>query len=85
MLDFQGLRGGGSGRRKTIRGRAITGQLEGLEGRQLLSAFQATYEVSQDWGTGFQAEIQVKNTGTEPIQNWSLAFDYPARTWLPAL
>ncbi|MER7833046.1 cellulase family glycosylhydrolase [Streptomyces sp. NPDC095602] len=31
----------------------------------------------QDWGTGFNADVTVHNTGTRPIQGWRLDFAFP--------
>jgi endoglucanase len=38
-------------------------------------ACQVTYAVN-DWGGGFTATVTVKNTGTSPINGWTLAFSY---------
>lgn len=29
-----------------------------------------------DWGSGFQGEIRITNSGTQPINGWTLAFDF---------
>ncbi|HRF59995.1 MAG TPA: cellulose binding domain-containing protein [Fimbriimonadaceae bacterium] len=34
------------------------------------------FRVTQDWTSGFQAEITIRNGGTTPIQDWTLEFDY---------
>lgn len=34
------------------------------------------YVTSQDWGSGFQGEIKITNTGTQAINGWTLAFDF---------
>lgn len=31
-----------------------------------------------DWGSGFQGDIYIVNTGANPIENWELAFDWSA-------
>ncbi len=51
---------------------------EALEARCLLSAVSATYQVTQDWGSGFQASITVSNPQPVPVNNWRLEFDYAA-------
>lgn len=33
-------------------------------------------QVTTDWGTGFQAEVQVRNTGSTTINHWIMEFDY---------
>ncbi|GAA3387349.1 hypothetical protein GCM10017752_03040 [Streptomyces roseoviridis] len=35
-----------------------------------------TYRL-QDWGTGFNADVTVRNTGTRPVQGWRLDFAFP--------
>ncbi|MGP4112797.1 cellulase family glycosylhydrolase [Streptomyces sp. 4N509B] len=35
------------------------------------------YRVVNDWGSGFQGEITIRNTGDETISGWSLAFAFP--------
>src|SRR5262245_43103667 len=37
------------------------------------------FKVDTDWGSGFQATISITNTGTTPINDWKLAFDFPYR------
>lgn len=33
------------------------------------------YSTISDWGTGFQGQITITNTGAQAISNWTLAFD----------
>jgi hypothetical protein len=49
-----------------------------LEERSVPAGVLATYAVTQDWGSGFQAQMSLVNQQTTPINNWQLAFDYPA-------
>lgn len=35
------------------------------------------YKVSSDWGSGFNADMTIKNTGTSAINGWTLEFDSP--------
>ncbi|MFE6974122.1 glycoside hydrolase family 9 protein [Streptomyces sp. NPDC057682] len=35
-----------------------------------------TYRVSQAWGSGFTADVSVRNTGTDPLDGWELGFDF---------
>jgi chitinase len=35
-----------------------------------------TFSVSSNWGDGYNFSIIMKNTGTTPIKNWKLEFDY---------
>ncbi|CAL9588971.1 cellulose binding domain-containing protein [Streptomyces sp. enrichment culture] len=41
---------------------------------------QATYQKVQDWGSGFTGQWTVKNTGTTPINGWTVSWDFPAGT-----
>lgn len=34
-----------------------------------------------NWGTGYVGSLDVTNTGTEPVTDWTLAFEFP-RPWL---
>src|SRR5262249_18423675 len=31
---------------------------------------------TSDWGTGFTADLTVRNTGSSPLANWTVQFDY---------
>ncbi|GAA0462841.1 glycoside hydrolase family 18 chitinase [Streptomyces sp. NPDC046215] len=44
----------------------------------------ATFAKTSDWGTGFQAEWTVRNTGTTPISAWTVEWDFPATTTVGA-
>ena len=35
-------------------------------------------EVSQDWGSGFQAGIELQNLDVEAVNDWTISFDYGA-------
>ncbi|HVE16129.1 MAG TPA: glycoside hydrolase family 9 protein, partial [Chthoniobacterales bacterium] len=37
------------------------------------------FRILSDWGSGYQAEVVIKNTGGEPIPNWSLRFTLPGQ------
>lgn len=50
--------------------------LESLDSRVMLSGVQATYAVTQDWGSGFQAQISLMNSNPTSVPNWKLEFDY---------
>ncbi|MCG7527355.1 glycoside hydrolase family 9 protein [Streptomyces sp. OfavH-34-F] len=39
-------------------------------------ACRVSYRVSQAWGTGFTADVTVKNTGSTPLDGWRLVFDF---------
>ncbi len=39
------------------------------------SGYTAEFNVTNDWNTGFQAEVSITNTSTEPIEAWTLLFD----------
>ncbi len=38
--------------------------------------YQAEYHLDSNWGSGFIATISIHNTGSEPIADWTLAFDF---------
>lgn len=51
--------------------------LEALEERLVPSAaVLANYAVSNDWGSGLQAQITLTNNQATSVPNWNLSFDY---------
>ena len=44
------------------------------------STCAVTYDVSDGWGSGFVANVSITNTGSAPIDGWSLAFNFPGST-----
>ncbi|MGW1075218.1 glycosyl hydrolase family 18 protein [Streptomyces sp. NPDC002537] len=48
------------------------------------AAATATFVKTSDWGTGFQAEWTVKNTGTTTVNAWTVEWDFPATTTVGA-
>ncbi|PHQ49205.1 hypothetical protein BLA24_24370 [Streptomyces cinnamoneus] len=40
----------------------------------------ATFVKTSDWGTGFQAQWTVKNTGSTPLDGWTVEWDFPSST-----
>ncbi|MEU4201608.1 cellulose binding domain-containing protein, partial [Streptomyces sp. NPDC026294] len=40
----------------------------------------ATYTKVSDWGTGFQGQWTVKNTGTTTLNGWTVEWDFPSGT-----
>ncbi|MBD0269924.1 MAG: glycoside hydrolase family 9 protein, partial [Cyanobacteria bacterium Co-bin8] len=36
-----------------------------------------SFAVTNDWGTGFTADLTIRNTGTTPINGWTLNFNAP--------
>ena len=38
-----------------------------------------TFLNTSDWGTAFNGEIDIKNTGTTPVNNWQLSFTFPGQ------
>ncbi|MEU1088109.1 glycoside hydrolase family 18 chitinase [Streptomyces sp. NPDC005576] len=40
----------------------------------------AAYVKKSDWGTGFEGQWTVKNTGTTALSSWTIEWDYPAGT-----
>lgn len=55
----------------------LTG-VEALEGRAVLTAVVPVWSVTQDWGSGFQGQIQLTNKDTVPIPDWTVQFDLAA-------
>lgn len=39
-------------------------------------AYEIAYEIYNDWGTGFNGAITIKNISEEVIEDWKLAFDF---------
>ncbi|KAB8145977.1 endoglucanase [Chloroflexia bacterium SDU3-3] len=39
-------------------------------------ACQVTYTITNQWNTGFQADVTIKNTGTSAISGWTLAWTF---------
>jgi aryl-phospho-beta-D-glucosidase BglC (GH1 family) len=37
-----------------------------------------TYRISSNWGTGFGAQVEIRNPGSSPLQDWVLQFDLPS-------
>ncbi|WP_052380355.1 cellulose binding domain-containing protein [Paenibacillus camerounensis] len=40
------------------------------------NGFDVEFQVISDWGSGYNGQLSIINTGTSAIENWSLAFDY---------
>ncbi|MDF6044907.1 glycoside hydrolase family 18 chitinase [Streptomyces sp. JH14] len=40
----------------------------------------ATYVKKSDWGTGFEGQWTVKNTGTTSLSSWTIEWDFPSGT-----
>jgi len=51
---------------------------ESLEARALLAVVVPGYEVTQDWGSGFQGSLTLENRDVEAVENWTVSFDYDA-------
>ncbi|MGV4891262.1 glycosyl hydrolase family 18 protein [Streptomyces viridosporus] len=47
---------------------------------QAADSATATYTKTQDWGSGFEGKWTVKNTGTTPLNSWTVEWDFPAGT-----
>ncbi|MEU6275716.1 cellulase family glycosylhydrolase [Streptomyces populi] len=41
------------------------------------SGCRATYKVSSDWGSGFNADITVTNTGASATRSWQVTWEWP--------
>ena len=51
---------------------------ESLEQRAMMAVVAPAYEVCQDWGSGFQAGIELQNQDVEAVNDWTISFDYGA-------
>ena len=51
---------------------------ESLEQRAMMAVVAPAYEVTQDWGSGFQAEIELQNLDVEAVNDWTISFNYGA-------
>lgn len=40
------------------------------------NGFQVIFKLQDYWGSGFNANVKIKNTGDTAIENWTLYFDY---------
>ena len=78
LFSRSGQSGAKAGRRG---GRSSRLQLEvtGLDERVLLTGVAAAYSVANDWGSGYQAQISLKNTDATAVNNWVLKFDLPGQ------
>ncbi|MGW5051899.1 cellulose binding domain-containing protein [Actinokineospora sp. NPDC004072] len=44
------------------------------------STCRVVFSDANDWGNGYVGSIDITNTGTRPVENWTLAFTWPT-TW----
>ena len=51
---------------------------ESLEQRTLLAVVAPAYEVVNDWGSGFEATVELQNLDSRTVDNWTVSFDYAA-------
>ncbi|MFL6073565.1 MAG: cellulose binding domain-containing protein [Mycobacteriales bacterium] len=42
------------------------------------AAVTVAYTKTQDWGTGFQAQVTITNSGTAALSSWKVEYDFPA-------
>ena len=42
----------------------------------LAAGVVASYSLTQDWGSGFQAQIQLTNQQATSVPNWQVQFDF---------
>ncbi|MFF3060593.1 glycosyl hydrolase family 18 protein [Streptomyces sp. NPDC057909] len=47
---------------------------------QAATSATATYVKKSDWGTGFEGQWTVKNTGTTALSSWTIEWDFPSGT-----
>jgi endoglucanase len=41
------------------------------------AACHVSYSIVDDWGTGFEANLEIENTGTTNLTNWTLVWTFP--------
>ena len=72
--------GGTSGTGTSGTGTSGTGtsSTAGTTGGTTTPAGQVSYSVTSNWGSGFGAQVEIRNPGTTAIQNWTLEFTLPA-------
>ncbi len=69
----------GPSHRVALNQRTWQSGLEALERRDLLTiAVTPTFTVTQDWGSGYQAQLRLDNRDTVSLTPWKLEFDSPA-------
>ncbi|MFM7149243.1 MAG: cellulose binding domain-containing protein, partial [Gemmataceae bacterium] len=51
-------------------------QIESLEQRLTPSGFQVDYRVTNNWGSGLQGQMQIRNEEVAGLSGWTLEFDY---------
>jgi len=44
----------------------------------MMAVVAPAYEITQDWGSGFEAGIELQNLDTETVNDWVVSFDYAA-------
>ncbi|MFI5812373.1 cellulase family glycosylhydrolase [Streptomyces sp. NPDC051643] len=49
------------------------------------SGCKATYKVSSDWGSGFNADITVTNTGSSTTKSWQVTWEWPGNQTISAM
>jgi chitinase len=63
-------------------GGAGTGTGRGPTGKALRAAvseadYAVDFRITGDWGSGFGAEVKIRNTGSSTLSDWVLEFDFP--------
>lgn len=60
----------------SVPSRRIRLGIEALEERAVPAGVVASYAVTQDWGSGFQAQVRLDNQQAVNVPNWRLDFDF---------
>lgn len=47
-------------------------------GTGLPATGEVSYSISSNWGSGFGAQVEIRNPGSAPLENWTLEFRLPA-------
>jgi len=74
-----------SNRRRTVLLLACGGLVAGLAtalapAAQAATGLTASYQVTDDWGTGYAATYTIRNSGTTSATGWKVEFDLPSTT-----
>ncbi|MFG3253043.1 glycosyl hydrolase family 18 protein [Streptomyces sp. NPDC048172] len=55
-------------------------EADGADGAKAAATATATYTKVSDWGSGFEGKWTLKNTGSTPINGWTVEWTFPSDT-----
>ncbi|WP_344528500.1 glycoside hydrolase family 18 chitinase [Streptomyces albiaxialis] len=55
-------------------------EADGADGAKAAATATATYTKVSDWGSGFEGKWTLKNTGSAPINGWTVEWTFPSDT-----